>query len=168
MLHRFRTGGILLFHERVVFSDDRLHEHNTPGSLMPEKIEIEELPLTDRFLRRKRLVQERGELALIEDGPAIRHLGYFSLKKGEGYFRGGHAHEKKTERFYIISGSLRLQYVDLESGEKGEVPLHSGMRVAVHPRCAHRFRAREDAQVIEYYDSVYDPHDDQPYEFKLE
>jgi L-fuculose-phosphate aldolase len=135
---------------------------------MPEKIEIEELPVTDRFLRQKRLIQERGELALVEDGLTIRHLGYFSLKKGEGHFRGGHSHEKKTERFYIISGSLRMQYVDLDSGERGEVPLSAGMRVAVYPKCAHRFRAREDAQVIEYYDSVYDPHDDLPYEFTLD
>ncbi len=64
---------------------------------MTNKIEIEELPVTDRFLRRKRLIQDRGELALIEDGLTIRHLGFFSLEPGAGYFRGGHYHRKKTE-----------------------------------------------------------------------
>ena len=135
---------------------------------MPEKIEIEALPVTDRFLRQKRLIQERGELALIEDGLTIRHLGYFSLKKGTGYYRGGHSHEKKTERFYIISGSIRLQYVDLDSARSGDVQLSAGMRVLIHPRCAHRFQAMEDAQVIEYYDSAYDPLDDLPYVFTPE
>lgn len=135
---------------------------------MPEKIEIEALPVTERFLRQKRLIQDRGELALIEDGLTIRHLGYFSLKKGAGYFRGGHTHSKKTERFYIISGSLRLQYVDLESRNRGEIQVGAGMRVIIHPGCAHRFAADEDAQVIEYYDSVYDPDDDLPYDFHVE
>lgn len=135
---------------------------------MPEKIEIETLPVTDRFLRQKRLLQDRGELALIEDGLSIRHLGYFSLKKGAGRFRGGHSHRNKTERFYIISGSLRLQHVDLESRDRGEIQVGAGTRVVIHPGCAHRFAAFEDAQVIEYHDSIYDPEDDVPYDFTIE
>ena len=134
---------------------------------MSEKIKIEELPVTDLFLRRKRLIQDRGELALIEDGVSIRHLGYFSLKKGNDYFRGGHFHEKKIERFYIISGKLRLHFVDLETGTRGEVQVRDGMCVAIHPKCAHRFSAVEDAQVIEYYDSDYDPDDDMRYDFSV-
>jgi mannose-6-phosphate isomerase-like protein (cupin superfamily) len=75
---------------------------------MTEKIHIEELPITDKFMRQKRLVQERGELALIEDGMSFQHLGYFSLKKGKGYYRGGHFHRHKVEHFYIISGRIRV------------------------------------------------------------
>jgi len=63
--------------------------------VMHQKIEIQELPITTEFLREKRLIQERGELALIEDGKIFRHLGYFSLKKGPKYFRGGHYHKKR-------------------------------------------------------------------------
>jgi len=132
---------------------------------MSEKIEIEELPVTDLFLRRKRLIQDRGELALIEDGASIRHLGYFSLKMGKDYFRGGHFHQKKLERFYVISGRLRLDFVDLQTGTRGEVQVREGMCVAIHPNCAHRFSAVEDAQVIEYYDFAYDPDDDMRYDF---
>jgi L-fuculose-phosphate aldolase len=132
---------------------------------MSEKITIEDLPVTDLFLRRKRLIQERGELALIEDGVSIRHLGYFSLKKGKEYFRGGHFHENKIERFYIIGGRLRLEFIDLEAGTRGEVQVRGGMCVAIYPKCAHRFSAVEDAQVIEYYDSDYDPDDDMRYDF---
>ena len=130
---------------------------------MIDKVQIEDLPVTDRFMRQKRLIQERGELALIEDGLCFQHLGYFSLKQGRGYYRGGHYHEKRVEHFYIVSGKLRVRVVDLESGKRSDVSLHEGQRVTIYPRCAHRFMAEEDAQVIEYYDSRYDPDDDLPY-----
>ncbi|UCG13925.1 MAG: cupin domain-containing protein [Deltaproteobacteria bacterium] len=130
---------------------------------MTEKLQFEELPITDKFMRQKRLIQERGELALIEDGESFQHLAYFSLKKGRGYYRGGHYHRNKVEHFYMVSGRVRVQLVDLEIGEKSEVILKAGQRVTIYPNCAHRFEAEEDAQVIEYYDSTYDPQDDIPY-----
>ncbi|MBW1936296.1 MAG: cupin domain-containing protein [Deltaproteobacteria bacterium] len=128
-----------------------------------EKIIIEDLPVTDKFLRQKRLLQPRGELALIEDGENFKHLGYFSLKKGESHYRGGHYHAKKVEHFYIISGKLNVSLVDLDTGKRSELELHEGQRVIIYPRCAHRFKAVEDAQVIEYYDCTYDPDDDIAY-----
>jgi dTDP-4-dehydrorhamnose 3,5-epimerase-like enzyme len=131
---------------------------------MTRKIEIRDLEITDRFLRQKRLIQERGELALIEDGKRYQHLGYFSLKKGEGYYRGEHYHKKKVEHFYVISGRLCLRLVDLESRKRSEVKVQGGQRVTILPLCAHRFTAEEDAQVIEYYDCRYDPDDDLPFD----
>ena len=127
---------------------------------MTEKIQIEELPVTDDFVRQKRLIQDRGELALIEDGKLFQHLGYFSLKKGEGYYRGGHYHRKKVEHFYVVSGRIRVRLVDLDSGQRSQVFLEEGQRVTIYPNCAHRFEAEEEAQVIEYYNSIYDPEDD--------
>ena len=127
---------------------------------MTEKIQIKELPITDEFVRRKRLIQDRGELALIEDGKPFQHLGYFSLKKGKGYYRGGHYHRKKVEHFYVVSGRILVRFVDLESGERSQVFLEEGQRVTIYPNCAHRFEAEKEAQVIEYYNSIYDPEDD--------
>ena len=127
---------------------------------MTEKIQIEELPVTDEFVRQKRLIQDRGELALIEDGKSFQHLGYFSLKKGKGYYRGGHYHRKKVEHFYVVSGRILVRFVDLDSGERSQVFLEEGQRVTIYPNCAHRFEAEEEAQVIEYYNSMYDPEDD--------
>jgi dTDP-4-dehydrorhamnose 3,5-epimerase-like enzyme len=127
---------------------------------MTEKIQIKELPITDEFVRRKRLIQDRGELALIEDGKPFQHLGYFSLKKGKGYYRGGHYHRKKVEHFYVVSGRILVRFVDLESGERSQVFLEEGQRVTIYPNCAHRFEAEKEAQVIEYYNSTYDPEDD--------
>ena len=130
---------------------------------MTKKIKIDELPVTADFLREKRLLQDRGELALIADGQPFKHLGYFSLKPGNNYFRGGHYHKMKTEHFYVISGELEVSLVDLETHEKTTVRLHSGHRVEMRSMCAHRFRVVEHARVIEYYDTLYDPQDDHPY-----
>ena len=130
---------------------------------MSDKISIEDLPVTQEFRRQRRLIQERGELALIEDGTCFRHLGYFSLKKSKTFFRGGHYHLVKVEHFYVVSGRLLVRLVDLDSGHESEVELREGQRVTIHPRCAHLFRAEEDAQVIEYYEGIYDPDDDVPF-----
>jgi mannose-6-phosphate isomerase-like protein (cupin superfamily) len=117
---------------------------------MTQKIEIEELPVTGEFRRQRRLIEARGELALIEDGRSFRHLGYFSLRRGRNFYRGGHYHRSKVEHFYLIRGRITVRLVDLETGK----------RVTIHPGCAHRFEATADAHVIEYYDSLYDPEDD--------
>jgi dTDP-4-dehydrorhamnose 3,5-epimerase-like enzyme len=90
----------------------------------------------------------------------FQHLGYFSLKKGKGYYRGGHYHRRKVEHFYMVSGRIRVQLVDLDTGKKSEVVIREGQRVTIYPNCAHRFEAEEEAQVIEYYNSMYDPEDD--------
>ena len=130
---------------------------------MTEKIDVQELPITDEFLPQKRLIQDRGELALIEDGRSFQHLGYFSLRKGKGYFRGGHFHRNKVEHFYVIKGRIRAKLVDFDTGKRSEVILKEGHRVTIYPSCAHRFVAEKEAQVIEYSDSIYDPADDIPY-----
>jgi mannose-6-phosphate isomerase-like protein (cupin superfamily) len=65
-----------------------------------------------------------------------------------------------VEHFYIISGRIRVQLVDLDTGKKSEVVIREGQRVTIYPNCAHRFEAEEEAQVIEYYNSIYDPEDD--------
>ena len=131
---------------------------------MTEKVHIEDLPITDRFLSQKRLVQERGELALIEDGMTINHLGYFSLLGGKGY-RGGHYHLKKAEHFYVISGKLKVDLFDLDTDTHSQIFLHQGQKAIIYPRCAHRFAAEKSAQVIEYYEGIYEKDDDFPYDF---
>jgi dTDP-4-dehydrorhamnose 3,5-epimerase-like enzyme len=127
-----------------------------------DKIVISELPITGEFMPERRLIQDRGELALIVDGSPIRHLAYFSLIPGP-YFRGGHYHRVKAEFFYVIKGRARLLTHDLDTGEKAAHLLVAGNKVKVFPGLAHRFVAEEETQVIEYYDAVYDVQDDVPF-----
>ncbi len=131
---------------------------------MTEKILIETLPVTEEFLPEKRLIQQRGELVLVTDGKTFRHLTYFSLKKGKGLYRGGHYHLKKTEHFYVASGKLKIVLVDLDTGKHSQVEVHTGQRITIYPKCAHRFEALHDAHVIEYYDMAYDREDDIVYD----
>jgi mannose-6-phosphate isomerase-like protein (cupin superfamily) len=133
-------------------------------TIMTSKIIVEPLPIIDEPMPIRRLIQPRGELALIEDGREFRHLGYFSIRKGEGYFRGGHYHLEKIEYLYIIEGRVLLSFVDLDSNETSSIELNPGDRVTITPRCAHRFDALEDVRVIEYFNSIHDPRDDYRFE----
>jgi len=76
--------------------------------VLKDKFKIETLPITDEFLREKRLIQDRGELVLLSDGEEIRHITFFTLNPGHGYFRGGHYHKNKTEKFYLVAGKCSL------------------------------------------------------------
>ncbi len=127
---------------------------------MPDKYYKESLPVTDKFLREKRLLQQRGELALISDGQVIQHLSYFSLNPGKGFARGNHYHQKKTEHFYVISGTVSIDLVDIETHEKKRLEVHTGDRLTIFPLLAHRFIAGIFSQLIEYYKDPFDPEDD--------
>lgn len=124
------------------------------------KYKIETLPVTNESRREKRLTQERGELVLLSDGEEIRHITFFTLLPGPGFFRGGHYHRKKTEKFYIVSGKVQLFLVDVETKESEVLELEAGRRVILQPMCAHKFAAISPVQVIEYYSTVFDVEDE--------
>ena len=128
--------------------------------MLKDKVKIEALPITKDFLREKRLLQERGELVLLADDEEIRHITFFTLNPGPNYFRGGHYHKKKIEKFYIVSGKLRILLVDVETQENDVIHVTAGQKVTIYPMCAHKFQAITPAQVIEYYATSYDPDDD--------
>jgi len=129
-----------------------------------DKYKIETLSITTEFLREKRLIQDRGELVLLSDGEEIRHITFFTLKPGPNFFRGGHYHKKKEEKFYVVSGKLRITLVDVETEETEVLELEAGQRVAIYPMCAHRFQAVTPSQVIEYYATAFDLEDDIKFE----
>jgi len=131
-----------------------------PNPMFKDKYSIETLPITDEFLREKRLIQDRGELVLLSDGEEIRHITFFTLNQGNGHFRGGHYHKKKVEKFYVVSGKAWLFLADIEGRETGKIELEAGQRVTVRPMCAHKFVAVTPIQVIEYYSTTFDPNDE--------
>lgn len=131
---------------------------------MTEKITIHPLPVTEQQIPMRRIIQPRGELALVEHDCRFRTLTYFSLRKGGGFFRGAHFHREKIEHLYIIEGRLTLTFIDLDSGESSKVEITAGTKITVHPGCAHRLDAvDEQVHAIEYFDMVHDPSDDYPF-----
>jgi uncharacterized cupin superfamily protein len=74
---------------------------------------------------------------------AYKHLVYWDLDSvRSGEERGHHFHEKETERFYVLSGEIKLLVQDLETGAKKLILLKAGDRLTVTPRVGHAFRSR--------------------------
>ena len=48
----------------------------------------------------------------------------------------------------------------METGEKDKIELNTGIKATIYPLLAHRFQALEDAQVIEYYNGIFQIEDD--------
>lgn len=114
----------------------------------------------------KRVVEERGELAVLHPQGPVFNPVYFNLNPGPGFYRGGHYHNVKIETFYVISGTMRLRWIDLHDGREETMTVTEGDLVTIHPRCAHRIEAIETCRAIEYSTSAYDfPGDDHPYAF---
>jgi len=82
-----------------------------------DKFRFETLSVKEAFLREKRIIQNRGDLIFLTNGEKIRYITFFTLNAGNGYFRGEHYNKKKTEKFYVISGRLRLYLSDVETNE---------------------------------------------------
>lgn len=133
--------------------------------MLKNKYKIEVLPITDEFLRQKRVLQDRGELVLVSDGEDIRHITFFTLNPGPNFFRGGHYHKNKTEKYYIVSGKARLFLADVESYEAVTLELEVGENATIYPMCAHKFEAITSIQVIEYYSSPFDLQDEYRYKY---
>ena len=82
----------------------------------------------------------------------------------QGIFVGGIMIKRKTEKFYLVSGDVRLFLADAETNETTSIALMPGQRVSVSPLCAHKFVAISKAQMIEYYSIPFDLSDDIPYD----
>jgi len=115
-----------------------------------DKITIRSLPCRNEGKIPRRIVESRGEMAILHPAGPVYNPVHFDLAAGPGNLRGQHYHETKTEIFYIIAGSCRLTYVDLDDGGKGTIEAGSGDMVTILPRCAHSFEALEYCQVIEF------------------
>ncbi|HVN96156.1 MAG TPA: cupin domain-containing protein [Syntrophorhabdaceae bacterium] len=122
-----------------------------------EKVLVEKLPETKQIDGAKRWVDEKGEFVQISYHEDIGHVAFFELKKGQ--FRGNHYHEKKEETFYVISGSIRAIFADVDTLAKQERILTKGDKVHVPTRIGHAFFGLEDALVVEYSPQYYDKKD---------
>jgi dTDP-4-dehydrorhamnose 3,5-epimerase-like enzyme len=134
--------------------------------MLETKVMIEALPIGGKDSLERRVSSEKGEMAQILNraDEAFRHLVYWELDSGKsGQERGHHYHERKVERFYVLTGELELSLKDIESPAVKKVIVRAGERVTIHPRVAHAFLSLSYSQVLEYSTEPYDPSDTCPY-----
>jgi len=109
----------------------------------------------------------RGILVQIVDGPQFAHLVYLDiLVQDPPVYRGSHYHEKKVEIFYVINGLLEVHLYDLDTEWAGKIYISRGDKLTLLPRLAHRFTAREYAQIIEASPPPFDQEDVFPFDFE--
>jgi mannose-6-phosphate isomerase-like protein (cupin superfamily) len=114
------------------------------------KISCKRLPKDVGIKVPRRIVDERGELVVLHPEGTVYNPIYFDLQPGVGSYRGGHFHRRKIEIFYVISGSGRVQHLDLETRLRGTLAVSQGDMVTVEPGCAHRLEATEPCRVVEF------------------
>lgn len=127
------------------------------------KIFIERLPETKESDGAKRWDEERGEFAQISYREDIGHVAVFALKKGHS--RGSHFHKEKEEVFYIVSGTIRATFMDMDTKEREEYILEKGHKIRVQIGVAHIFYGINDVLVVEYSPQYYDKRDTYPVDF---
>ena len=98
----------------------------------------------------RRVVEDRGELAMLHPLGPVYNPVYFDLYPGEGYSRGGHYHKTKTQSLYVVSGTCSMKLVDLDTGESGRMTLTPGDMITIGPRCAHKLEAIEFCRAVEF------------------
>jgi mannose-6-phosphate isomerase-like protein (cupin superfamily) len=114
------------------------------------KVRVQTLPVRKGGQGARRIVEERGELAILHPNGPVYNPVVFDLRPGPGYYRGGHYHKTKTETFYIVQGSCVVRYCDLQSGSEGRVEAGQGDLITISPGCAHRLEALEMCRVVEW------------------
>ena len=100
----------------------------------------------------KRWHNEKGEFAQLIYDDTIKHLAIFSTKVGES--RGGHAHMKRDETFYIFSGTVEIILQD--GDEYTSYICGQGDMVYIKPGIYHTVHAITDTVIVEFSHQVLD------------
>ncbi len=81
---------------------------------------------------------------------ALNESSHFAIAHlNKGGFSSKHIHEKLYNRFYVISGKLRIIVYRNEREEV--IDLSSGEAVDIEPLISHRMEALEDSMICEIY-----------------
>ena len=134
--------------------------------MLETKVVVEQLPVGGNDNLERRIFSEKGEMAQIlnRTDEAFKNLVYWELDSARtGQERGHHYHERKIERFYVLTGELELSLKDIETLASKRLKVKAGNRVIISPRVAHAFRSLMYSQVLEYSPDTYDPTDTYPY-----
>src|SRR5216683_582971 len=130
------------------------------------RVQIRTLPLTEPPIPEEggRIRSVNGEMARIVNGELFSFAAYIEFALGANRSRGNHYHLQKTEILYIMTGTLRAVYYDLESHTTQEEILRAGDLVRIEPNCAHAYVPLEYSQALELAVDPYDEADTVAYE----
>jgi len=134
--------------------------------MLKSKVIIDSLPIGGPDEAERRIYSEKGEMAQIINraDASFRQIVYWDLDSPRtGVDRGHHCHRKKTDRLYVISGTIEILLEDPRTGEQDIRQLKAGDRILIAPGIAHAARSLTYAQVLEYSPDPYDPTDTYPY-----
>jgi len=116
-----------------------------------------------------RFEDSRGIFSEIVKSSKSGQLSYFSINPGE--IRGNHYHHTKTEKFYVIDGSVVFKYMNILSGENYEVTIHANDCRAIEsiPGWAHSLinNTHEKAIVILWSNEIFDKVKPDTFNFKI-
>ena len=101
----------------------------------------------------RRFEDPRGETAIIAEGSKVEFIEYVEFNS-QGDVRGGHFHAAYTERFHVLAGQLKAEFLDTAAERRGtgveELTLSAGMTAVIPAGVAHRFTALEPTRAIAF------------------
>jgi hypothetical protein len=151
---RIAEGGIVTYKAEVA------------GTSLKRGVHVRTLPWVSPPIPESngRVRTRAGELVRIANDDKFAFAAYIDFLPPPLGMRGNIYHSVKTTIHYIIRGTIKAVYYDLDSGAVRRETLRTGHVVEIPPRWAHAYYALEYSQAIEMADRPYDPHDSIPYD----
>ncbi len=101
---------------------------------------------------------ENGEAVYLSDPKGYQFTAVLEFLPG--FPRGNHAHQKRTEHFYVIEGQMKgIFWQPDEEQDRHERLLKKGDWVTVYPGTFHRYEPEQRTLVVEVSDLPYDAAD---------
>lgn len=101
---------------------------------------------------------ENGEAVYLSDPKGYQFTAVLEFLPG--FPRGNHAHQKRTEHFYVIEGQMKgIFWQPGEEQDRHERLLKKGDWVTVYPGTFHRYEPEQRTLVVEVSDLPYDAAD---------
>lgn len=109
-----------------------------------------------KTVKKPSVIDERGELYEFT-GVCAEFKQVNILFSKAGTKRGQHYHKILREKFYIISGFLIVDVVNVETGEKTSFECKKAEQFIIEPFNQHTLTFIEDTTILSFYSEEFDP-----------